>query len=83
MEKGGAELEMFKIIYEHTNKKSVFNIPLASLGQFSLFCPFLAPCIPKPLTGRAARESEMIMALWRAAQLQQCYQLYFFPKRKS
>lgn len=56
MEKGGAELEMFKIIYEHTNKKSVFNIPLASLGQFSLFCPFLAPCIPKPLTGRAARE---------------------------
>lgn len=69
---------MFKIICEHTNKKSVFNISLASLGQFSLFCPFPAPCIPKPLTGRAGRESEMIMALWRAAQLQQCYQPFFF-----
>lgn len=37
MEKGGTELEMFKIIYEHINKqkKSVFNIPLFSLGQFT------------------------------------------------
>ena len=49
----------------------VQDIPLASLGQLSWFCPHTAPCAPPVLlAGRAAGEAETSLTLCSAAQQQ-------------
>ena len=63
----------------------VRNIPLASLGQLSCFCPLPAPCARSaPLAGRVVQGVEMSLALYSTAQQQLetsvCYQHCFSPK---
>lgn len=52
----------------------VQNIPLTSVGQLAWLCPLPAPCTPSaPLTGRAAWEAEMFLALCSTTQEQLKY----------
>lgn len=49
----------------------LWNIPLASLGQLTWFCPLLAPCAPSALlANRTKHESETSLALYSTAQQQ-------------